>query len=310
MHDLLAGAALRFGDKDALVAGESRVSFAELEAASNSFARHLAARGIGKRDRVAVMMSNRPEFVVVVNAVSKLGAAPVLLSPAWKAFETSHAVEITSVVHAVGDEATVALLAEAMGEGLVTDIDDTATYDAAFHGQQTRPAQADIDPECEAVLVFSSGTTGMPKAVRHTHRSISCATRHWYEGLGLGPDDRFQVATPPSHILGLLNLLAAAATGVTVRLHLARAVGREPPHARALRHGLGHARRDRSRPPHDVAQRREVVALEIGLVRHGEGYGRHGHLERHTVRFDPGEDLLQVEATVQTDGHAGSGSRQ
>ena len=37
--------------------------------------------------------------------------------------------------------------------------------------------------------------------------------------LGLGPDDRFQVATPPSHILGLLNLLAAATAGATVRLH-------------------------------------------------------------------------------------------
>jgi long-chain acyl-CoA synthetase len=37
--------------------------------------------------------------------------------------------------------------------------------------------------------------------------------------LGLGPDDRFQVATPPSHILGLLNLLAAVSAGATVRLH-------------------------------------------------------------------------------------------
>jgi acyl-CoA synthetase (AMP-forming)/AMP-acid ligase II len=59
----------------------------------------------------------------------------------------------------------------------------------------------------------------MPKAVRHTHRSLEVATGHWCAALGLGPDDRFQVATPPSHILGLLNLLAATEAGATVRLH-------------------------------------------------------------------------------------------
>ena len=45
------------------------------------------------------------------------------------------------------------------------------------------------------------------------------ATADWVNVLGLGPDDRFQVATPPSHILGLLNLLTAMAAGASVRLH-------------------------------------------------------------------------------------------
>jgi acyl-CoA synthetase (AMP-forming)/AMP-acid ligase II len=91
--------------------------------------------------------------------------------------------------------------------------------DAALaHQRQTIP-DAGIAGTDESVLVFSSGTTGLPKAVRHTHESMYYATRHWCDALGLGADDRFQVATPPSHILGLLNLLAAAAAGATVRLH-------------------------------------------------------------------------------------------
>ena len=67
--------------------------------------------------------------------------------------------------------------------------------------------------------MFSSGTTGLPKAVGTPTARWAPAPGHWVTALGLTADDRFQVATPPSHILGLLNLLAAAEAGATVRLH-------------------------------------------------------------------------------------------
>jgi long-chain acyl-CoA synthetase len=219
MHGGLESAARRLGDRDALLAGDEHLSFRDLNGLSNALARHLAARGVTAGDRVAVMTSNRPEFVTTVYAVSKLGAATVLLSPAWKALEVDHALGLTAPRYAIADGEGASLLAERLGPDGVTDLDDGAAYDVAFGDSRSRPPGGDVQGTDESVLVFSSGTTGLPKAVRHTHRSIGHATAHWCSALGLGPDDRFQVATPPSHILGLLNLLAAAHAGATVRLH-------------------------------------------------------------------------------------------
>jgi acyl-CoA synthetase (AMP-forming)/AMP-acid ligase II len=116
----------------------------------------------------------------------------------------------------VGDGTALELLRVAMGDAAVTDLDAPSPAGPA----RREPAPADAARvDDDVLMVFSSGTTGLPKAVRHTHRSIGAAIVHWQDALGLGPEDRFQVATPPSHILGLLNLVTAVSVGARVRLH-------------------------------------------------------------------------------------------
>jgi long-chain acyl-CoA synthetase len=219
MHRGLESAATRFPDHPAVLAGTASWTFADLDRAAASVARALVDRGLGPGDRVAMMTANRPEFIAVVHGASKVGIAPVLLNSAWKGLEVDGALGLTAPRFAVADGTGAALLRDRLGVEAVLDLDDPDAARVVDRSCTDPVPEVRVGEDDDAVLVFSSGTTDLPKAVRHTHRSMVLATAHWVLALGLGHDDRFQIATPPSHILGLLNMLTAAEAAATVRLH-------------------------------------------------------------------------------------------
>jgi acyl-CoA synthetase (AMP-forming)/AMP-acid ligase II len=192
-------------DRTALVFDEREYSAARLAALAGGLAGTLARRGVQPGDRVALMASNRPEWIVAVQAVWRLGAAVVLFSPAWKRAETEHALAVTEPAFAVGDRPVLGGLMPMLHLDEPITPDDSPSQEPALGA--------------DAVLVFSSGTTGMPKAVRHTHASLRAAVRHWRDALGLTAADRLQITTPPSHILGLLNIVTCLEAGAWMRLH-------------------------------------------------------------------------------------------
>ena len=188
-----------------LAYGDRQYTRVDLDALTSGLATILEQRGVRPGDRVALMSSNRPEFVVAMRAIWGLGAAVVLLSSSWKRAEVEHALALTQPSHAVGDNA---VLAELMP---MLHLDEPVT-----------PCLRDFntpDPSSDALFVFSSGTTGMPKAVRHTHGGFAAAVAHWRDALSMTSADRMQIMTPPSHILGLLNIATALEAGAWIRLH-------------------------------------------------------------------------------------------
>jgi len=181
-------------------------TLAQLNALADGLATSLAQCGVTAGGRVALMASNRPEFVIALHAIWRLAAAVVLISPAWRRHEVEHALALTNPSHAVGDHQVLSQLMP------MRHLDEPISPGEPSSGSAP-------SPDADAVLAFSSGTTGLPKAVRHSHKSLQASVGHWRGALGLTARDRIQVATPPSQILGLLNIVTALQTGMWMRLH-------------------------------------------------------------------------------------------
>jgi len=224
---ILDRTASRSPERVGLLAGDLELTYGEIRAASDAMARGLHAQGVRPGDRVALCLGTQPEWVFAFFALCRLRASAVLMPSAWRSTEIRHAFTLT------GPRAVVASreLAE-----FVDGIDRPEIAVVTGPGEE-RPGWtemasllsgdfADVPEEVHAIdptdreiaLPFSSGTTGMPKAVRHTHRSLVVATEQWRASLDIGPQDRLQALTPLAHILGIVNIGATFIGEAAIRL--------------------------------------------------------------------------------------------
>lgn len=231
----LRRAAAATPEREAVVAGERRMTYAELNAAASALARHLHELGVERGDRVALLLPNGAEAAVAVYGVLRAGAAFTPLNPTIKADKLAYVLRDCEAVAIITDDA-LAPLAEQAGEHAPSvrralRIEDTAdarglrSCPAASvswpGGARSRPAPTtDAEPISVdlAAIVYTSGSTGRPKGVTLTHANMAFAAGSIVEYLEMTAEDRVLCVVPLSFDYGLYQLLMCVRVGATLVL--------------------------------------------------------------------------------------------
>ncbi len=174
LRDLLASSA-RHGDIDYAVFhdGDRRIalSFADNVRRVASVASALSDRGIGAGDRVAILAANRPEWMLTFWATVSLGAVVVACNGWWTRDEIEHALGRTRPSLLVADRPRLERLEGADPGMPVVVMEDDFDALADFASDADLP-DVDIDEDQPALMQFTSGTTGRPRAAVLSHRSL------------------------------------------------------------------------------------------------------------------------------------------
>jgi len=162
----------------------------------------LAARGVGKDDRVALLCASSPEFVVAYLAVLGLGAAAVPLNPQSPTSELElelASVRATTVVVGPSEEGPGEWLAE-RGHHIVGAVEIT-------RHEPTDVPVLDLKASAPAALLFTSGTAGLPRAATLTHASLLANIEQVVLKAGNTSEDVALLLLPPFHVFGLNAVL-------------------------------------------------------------------------------------------------------
>ncbi|MEO4037830.1 long-chain fatty acid--CoA ligase [Micrococcus antarcticus] len=211
--ELLAATVARQPDTVALLIGDARMSYRELDQATAVTAGWLRARGVQAGDRVAVMLPNVPTFVAVYEALMRLGAVMVPLNPLFTARELEYFLEDSGarMLWAMPGLPAVDEVAGNVDVEVVTLDLEAVGRECAVEGIAPVTEITPRDPDDDAVLLYTSGTTGRPKGARLTHTNLRSNAMATATGLGrLGPDDVVFAALPMFHVFGLSVVLNGA----------------------------------------------------------------------------------------------------
>jgi amino acid adenylation domain-containing protein len=217
-------AASRISDHAAIRFNGQTLTWADLAMTSDQLSSVLASGGVRRGDRVGIFMPKRLETAIAIHGIMKAGAAYVPLDPTAPAARVSFILRDCGIRHVITDSGRLPVLCEAVADGVRLDqligVEPADGLPAAVSWSDVAtapasPAQPGTMEQDLAYVLYTSGSTGVPKGVMHTHRSALSFAEIAVRAYGLHANDRLSNHAPLHFDLSTLDYFGAAVAGAT-----------------------------------------------------------------------------------------------
>ncbi|MEG0384774.1 MAG: long-chain-fatty-acid--CoA ligase [Solibacillus sp.] len=201
INELLGNSATKFGERKAIIFGDTSITYYELQHKVVQFSQVLTTKGIQKGDKVSLLLGNCPEFVIAYFGVLRLGAVVVPVNPTY----TENELE-----YILGNSQSKLVIAHATLESMVPNLQETlpclesviyanemeqllTTYDGCL-------SPTVINDDELAVILYTSGTTGKPKGAMLSHKNMVSNAQSLNELIGITEKDVMVTVLPIFHV--------------------------------------------------------------------------------------------------------------
>ena len=234
LHDLLRNSVERDPGKVAVVDGKAEHTYEDLERASNSLGAALVESGVKKGDRVGVYMEKSWEAIVAMLAASRIGAAYVNINPLFKPPQVAYVAQDCDVRVMIGDSPKLSDLEPGTVGGTAFYRGDRPNDEAArrleglaevLENGDAPWAERQVSEVDLATILYTSGSTGMPKGVATSQRNVVVGAQIVSTYLENTSDDRILSALPLNFDAGMSQFTTALRVGATLVLQRSRLPG-------------------------------------------------------------------------------------
>ncbi len=234
LTDDLEAAVDKWRERPALTFEGRTLTYGEMDALANRYAHWAEQAGLRRGEVVALLTPNRLEYLPIWFGLSKVGVAVALINNQLTGDALAHCLKVSAASHclvdaetgpafeAIRDKLKHAMHAWTLGEAHGDQHNLAQALKSCSNLRPDRARRADMTASETALLIFTSGTTGLPKAARVTHMRAQLYMRGFAGATGAGPDDRIYVTLPFYHATGGLCATGAALLNggsVVIRKH-------------------------------------------------------------------------------------------